>query len=144
MFYCYKLFVLCFIFIVHTDCDYVDDLASATKSHDGWCFVFLTISVIHVRSKATLPVVTSATREFCYPCWTFTVKLYNFGCSYCVVTGCSQDRKEAQQQQASSWNVQLYRRYSWRFKQCSVISEISNRKFLLQMHSQNNQTYRTL
>ena len=27
------------------------------------------------------------------------VKLYNFGCSYCVVTGCSQDRKEAQQQQ---------------------------------------------
>ena len=21
---------------------------------------------------------TSATREFCYPCWTFTVKLYNF------------------------------------------------------------------
>ena len=43
-----------------------------------------------------------------------------------------------------SWNVQLYRRYSWRFKQCSVISEISNRKFLLQIHSQNNQTYRTL
>ena len=42
---------------------------------------------------------TSATREFCYPCWTFTVKLYNFGCSYCVVTGCTQDRKEAQQQQ---------------------------------------------
>ena len=41
---------------------------------------------------------TSATREFRYPCWTFTVKLYNFGCSYCVVTGCSQDRKEAQQQ----------------------------------------------
>jgi len=30
---------------------------------------------------------TSATREFCYPCWTFTVKLYNFGCSYCAVTG---------------------------------------------------------
>ena len=45
---------------------------------------------------------------------------------------------------APSWNVQLYRRYSWRFKQCSVISEISNRKFLLQIHSQNNQTYRTL
>ena len=43
-----------------------------------------------------------------------------------------------------SWNVQLYRRYSWRLKQCSVISEISNRKFLLQIHSQNNQTYRTL
>jgi len=43
-----------------------------------------------------------------------------------------------------SWNVQLYRRYSWIFKQCSVISEISNRKFLLQIHSQNNQTYRTL
>ena len=43
-----------------------------------------------------------------------------------------------------SWNVQLYHRYSWRFKQCSVISEISNRKFLLQIHSQNNQTYRTL
>ena len=42
---------------------------------------------------------TSATREFCYQCWTFTVKLYNFGCSYCVVTGCTQDRKEAQQQQ---------------------------------------------
>jgi len=42
---------------------------------------------------------TSATREFCYPCWTFTVKLYNFGCSYCVLTGCTQDRKEAQQQQ---------------------------------------------
>ena len=42
---------------------------------------------------------TSATREFCYPCWTFTVKLYNFGCSYCVVSGCTQDRKEAQQQQ---------------------------------------------
>ena len=41
----------------------------------------------------------SATREFCYPCWTFNVKLYNFGCSYCVVTGCTQDRKEAQQQQ---------------------------------------------
>jgi len=42
---------------------------------------------------------TSATREFRYPCWTFTVKLYNFWCSYCVVTGCTQDRKEAQQQQ---------------------------------------------
>ena len=39
---------------------------------------------------------TSATREFCYPRWTFTVKLYNFGCSYCAVTGCTQDRKEAQ------------------------------------------------
>ena len=39
---------------------------------------------------------TRITREFCYPCWTFTVKLYNFGCSYCVVTGCTQDRKEAQ------------------------------------------------
>ena len=42
---------------------------------------------------------TSATWEFCYPCWTFTVKLHNCGCSYCVATGCSQDRKEAQQQQ---------------------------------------------
>ena len=42
---------------------------------------------------------TSATGEFCYPCWTFTVKLHNCGCSYCVATGCSQDRKEAQQQQ---------------------------------------------
>ena len=29
---------------------------------------------------------TSATREFCYPCWTFTVKIYNFWYSYCVVT----------------------------------------------------------
>ena len=46
--------------------------------------------------------------------------------------------------EGASWNVQLYRRYSWRFKQCSVISEISNRKFVLQIHSQNNQTYRTL
>jgi len=27
------------------------------------------------------------------------VKLNNFWCSYCVVTGCTQDRKEAQQQQ---------------------------------------------
>jgi len=27
------------------------------------------------------------------------VKLHNCGCSYCVATGCSQDRKEAQQQQ---------------------------------------------
>ena len=52
---------------------------------------------------------TSATWELCYPCWTFTVKLHNCwtftvklhncGCSYCVATGCSQDRKEAQQQQ---------------------------------------------
>ena len=30
------------------------------------------------------------------------MKLYNFGCSYCVVTGCTQDRKEAQQQHVVS------------------------------------------
>ena len=49
-----------------------------------------------------IPMGTSKVNssQFCYPCWTFTVKLYNFGCSYCVVTGCSQDRKEAQQQLA--------------------------------------------
>jgi len=52
---------------------------------------------------------TSATWEFCYPCWTFTVKLHNFGCSYCVATGCSQDRKEAQQQQQEYWYALEYK-----------------------------------
>jgi len=38
----------------------------------------------------------------------FTVKLYNFWCSYCVVTGCTQDRKEAQRQLICSFPVHYY------------------------------------
>jgi len=65
-------------------------------------------NVLHTYDELYYDDFTSATWEFCYPCWTFTVKLHNCGCSYCVATGCSQDRKEAQQQQQAKGKMQKH------------------------------------
>jgi len=73
---------------------------------------------------------TSATWEICYPCWTFTVKLHNCGCSYCVATGCSQDCKEAQQQQQYVLTF-IYLRPAFLFSCTTVVWQFAINEYVM-------------